>query len=136
MSKGNTTENDMVRLVFHGDDPSWRASGNLYVSLHTADPGEGGNQTSSECAYTPYARVLVTKDVTGWNVTGPQATNAEDLIWAECASGSETITHVGVGTASSGAGQLLYSGPLVAPRAVSAGIEPRIATSLLQIVED
>lgn len=136
MSKANQTENDVISMVFHGDDPAWRAGGNLYLSLHTADPGEGGVQTSSECAYTPYARVLVTKDAAGWNVAGPQATNATDIVWPECASGSETITHVGIGTAATGAGQLLYSGPLVAPRAVSAGIEPRIAASLLQITED
>jgi len=136
MSLGNTTENDLGLLLFNATALSWNAATDLQVHLHVGDPGEGGTQGSSECAYTPYARVLVTKDVTGWNVTGPQATNAEDLIWAECASGSETITHVGIGTASSGAGQLLYSGPLIAPRAVSAGIEPRIATSLLQIVED
>ena len=28
------------------------AAGNLYVSLHTASPAEGGNQATSECNYT------------------------------------------------------------------------------------
>jgi hypothetical protein len=28
------------------------AAGNLYLSLHTASPGEGGNQSTNEIAYT------------------------------------------------------------------------------------
>lgn len=137
MSKSNTTENDFVKMVFLGDDPAWRAAGaTLYLSLHTADPGEGGTQTSSECTYTPYARVGVSKDASGWTVSGAQAVNTADVIWPECTSGAETITHVGIGTAPSGAGQLLYSGALTGSRAVSAGIQPRIAATILQITED
>lgn len=137
MSKSNTTENDFVKMVFLGTDPSWRTGGaTLYLSLHTADPGEGGTQSSSECTYTPYARVAVSKDAAGWTVTGAQASNTADVIWPECTSGSETITHIGIGTASSGDGQLLYSGGLTGSRAVSAGIQPRIAATVLQVTED
>ena len=34
-------------------------AGSLYVSLHTADPGEAGSQTTNEANYTSYARVAV-----------------------------------------------------------------------------
>lgn len=44
------------------------AAGNLYVSLHTADPGAGGDQTTNEAAYTSYARVAVARTVAGWTV--------------------------------------------------------------------
>lgn len=45
------------------------ADGNLYVSLHTSDPGAGGSQTTNEATYTSYARVAVTRDGTAWTVS-------------------------------------------------------------------
>jgi hypothetical protein len=66
MSKSNTWENDLLLLVFNntnasliGDATGLRGSttaGSLYLSLHTADPGEAGNQSTNEIAYTSYAR--------------------------------------------------------------------------------
>ena len=53
MSFGNTTENDICLLLFNATALSWNANTNLYVSLHTADPGEGGNQTTSEATARP-----------------------------------------------------------------------------------
>lgn len=50
-----------------GLQPSATA-GNLYVSLHTDDPGAGGDQTTNECAYTSYARVAVARSAAGWTV--------------------------------------------------------------------
>ena len=38
MSKSNTTENDFLKMVLQGTDPTWRAGASLYVALHTADP--------------------------------------------------------------------------------------------------
>jgi hypothetical protein len=43
------------------------AAGNFYISLHTANPA-GGNQTTSECTYTSYARVAVVRSAGGWTV--------------------------------------------------------------------
>lgn len=43
------------------------ANGSLYISLHTADPS-AGNQTTSETAYTGYARVAVARTSSGWTV--------------------------------------------------------------------
>ena len=43
------------------------AAGNVYVSLHTADPA-GGDQTTSECTYTGYARVAVARSAAGWTI--------------------------------------------------------------------
>lgn len=136
MSKGNTTENDVLEYVFKATAFSWNGNTNLYISLHTADPGEGGSQTTSECAYGSYARQTVSRSGTGWTVTGSSATNAATISFPECTSGSETITHVAVGTAVSGTGQILYSGALNASRAVSSGITPQFAASGLTITED
>jgi hypothetical protein len=136
MSKGNTTENDVLTKIFQATEFSWDGNTNLYISLHTADPGEGGSQTTSECAYGSYARQAVARDATGWDVSGNQASNDDLIQFPEATSGSETITHVAIGTASSGAGQILYSGALNSSRSVSTGIQPQFAANALTITED
>lgn len=136
MSKGNTFENDVVKLVFQGTAFSWNANANLYVSLHTADPGEAGSQTTSEAAYGSYARQAVARDATGWDVSGNEASNDDLIQFPQCTSGSETLTYFAVGTASSGAGQILYSGALSSSLAVSSGIQPQFAANALTVTED
>lgn len=134
-AKGNTFENDVVKLTFNGTAYSWNANTDLYVSLHTGDPGEAGSQTTSECAFGSYARVEVNRDNTGWTVSGDTASNAAVISFPECTSGSETVTHVAIGTASSGTGQILYKGALTASRAVSSGITLQFAISALSVTE-
>lgn len=136
MSKGNTTENDFLEYAFKGTAISWNGNTDLYLSLHTADPGEGGNQTTSEATYTSYARVAVARSGSGWTVSGNQASNAALVQFPQATGGSNTITYVAVGTASSGTGQVLYSGALNASLAVSSGIQPQFAIGALTITED
>lgn len=136
MSKGNTTENDVLLKIFQATELSWDANVNLYIALHTADPGEGGAQTTSEATYTGYARVTVARDATGWDVAGNQASNDDLLQFPQCSGGSDTLTHVSIGTVLSGAGQLLYSGALNNPLAVSNLIQPQFAANALTITED
>ena len=143
MSKGNTFENDWLLLIFNAtaianiaDNAGSSPLTNLYVALHTADPGEGGSQTTSECAYTSYARVAVARSGSGWTVSGNTASNAALIQFPECTGGSETITYVSIGTATSGTGKILYSGALTASRSVSSGIQPQFAIGALQVTED
>lgn len=143
MSKGNTFENDLMKLIFQAtaianiaDNAAASPLTNLYVSLHTADPGEAGDQTTSETAYTSYARVAVARTAGGWTITSNQAVNAALVQFPQCTGGTSTITHVGVGTAVSGAGKLLYKGALTASLAVSSGIQPQFAASTLTVSED
>lgn len=142
MSKGNTAENDVINLIFnatlaaHLGTLSGTGNANLFVSLHTADPGEGGSQTTSEAAYGSYARQSVARTGSGWTVSGNTADNTAVISFPECTSGSETITHVGIGTLVSGAGQLIYSGALDASRAVSTGITLQFAIGALNVTED
>lgn len=77
MSKGNTFENDWLKLIFHGtaianiaDNAASAPLTHLPVSFHTADPGEGGDQTTNECTYTSYARVSVARNSGGWTISG------------------------------------------------------------------
>lgn len=134
-AKGNTFENDVVLKIFNDTDYSWDANANLYVSLHTADPGEAGNQQTSECAFGSYARVTVARTSGGFTVSGDTASNTATISFPECTSGSETVTHVAIGTASSGTGQILYKGALTASRAVSSGITLQFAASALSVTE-
>lgn len=136
MSKSNTTENDILLKVFQATELSWDANTNLYVALHTGDPGEAGSQNTSEATYASYARVTVARDATGWDVAGNQASNDDLLQFPQCTGGSNTVTHVSIGTAASGAGQILYSGALNAPLDVSNLIQPQFAANALTITED
>ena len=143
MSKANTFETDILALVFNAtpiaglaDNAGSSPVTNLYASLHTADPGEAGDQTTSEAAYTGYARVAVARTSGGWTVSGNSVTNAAAISFPQCTGGSATVTHVGVGTSASGSGKLLYKGALTAALAVSLGIQPLFAASALTINED
>lgn len=136
MSKGNTFENDFLKLVFQAtaianiaDNAAASPLTNLYVSLHTADPGEAGGQTTSEAAYTSYARVAVARSGSGFTVTNNSVSPAAAVNFPEATGGSETITHFGLGTASSGAGKLLYKGTVTPNIVVVTGVQPRLTTA-------
>jgi len=142
MSKGNTFENDLLRLVFNAtaianiaDNAASSPLTNLQVSLHTADPGEAGDQTTSETAYTSYARVAVARSGGGWTVTNNSVSPAANIDFPACTGSTSTITHFGVGTASSGAGKLLYKGTVTPNISVSNGVTPRLTTATA-ITED
>lgn len=135
MSKSNTTENDLMKFMFNNVAmPSYGS--NLYLSLHTGDPGEGGVQTSSECAYNPYARVAISRDSGGWTVSGNQAVNAALVQFPQSTNGPETATHFAIGTASTGDGQILYSGILSAPLVINNLVQPQFAAGNLVVQED
>lgn len=142
MSKANGFESDIVTLTFNATLPahlgvlSSTGNANLYVALHTADPGETGNQTTSECAFGSYARVAVARTSGGWTVSGNQVQNTAVINFPECSSGSETVNHFSIGTDSSGTGQILYKGALTASRNVSSGITLQFPATSITITED
>ena len=140
MSKGNTFENDILKLIFNAtaianiaDNAATSPLTDLYVSLHTSDPGEAGDQTTNECNYTSYARVAVARTSGGWTVTNNSVSPVANIDFANPSNATnlpQTATHAAVGTASSGAGKLLYSGALSPTIAItSTGTTPRITTS-------
>lgn len=132
MSKGNTTENEYVDFVFNATAITSYGS-NLYVHLHTADPGEAGTSATSEATFTGYARVAVARDDTGWTVSGNQASNTAEVTFPECTGGTNTITHASVCTVG---GQILYSGALTDSLAVSNLITVRFPAGTLVFQED
>lgn len=140
MSKTNSLENALLLLIFNntnianiGDATGLRGSstaGSLYLSLHTADPGEAGNQTTSECNYTSYARVALARSGSAWVVTGNSVSPAAVVSFPASTGGSDqTATYVGIGTASSGTGVLLYRGILTPSLAITTGVTPELGTA-------
>lgn len=110
------------------------APGDIYVSLHTSDPGEGGSQNTNEATYTGYARVAVPRSGAGWTVSGPNGSNAAAVNFGLCtAGGPNTITHFGIGFSASGAGTLYASGALGASLIVNNGITPSFAIGALDV---
>lgn len=143
MTAANTMETDILKLIFQnlafaeigdagGLQPSATA-GSLYISLHTSDPGEAGNQSSNECAYTSYARMAVARSAGGWTVSGSNASNAGAVTFPQCTGGSETATHFGIGTDASGAGTLLFSGALDSNLTIANLITPQFAIGDLEV---
>jgi hypothetical protein len=135
MSKSNTTENDVLKCILQGTDPSWRAGATIYLALYTADPGETGTAITNETVYTNYVRKAITK-ATGWTDGGSTFTNSDLIQFDVCGVTGATITHVALVTTASGAGQILYSGQLNSPLAVSNLIQPQFAIGALSVTED
>lgn len=146
MSLTNAAEAALLDLVFLNTD--WAgigdagglqnsvAAGSLYISLHTADPGEAGTQLTSEAGYTSYARVAVNRTAGGWTRSVSTMANTALVQFPQCSGGSATVTHFGIGTDSSGAGNLLMSGALASSLAVSNGIQPQFAPGALTVTTD
>lgn len=136
-AKGSTFDNDFLKLIYNAtaianiaDNAATSPLTNLYASLHTADPTVSGNQTSSEISYTGYSRVAVARTSGGWTVTGSSVSPASTISFGQMTAGAGgTVTHVVVGTASSGTGKILHYGALSPNIVVANGVTPQINTS-------
>lgn len=135
MSKGDTFENDWLLLIFNATAIANLAQNNatspattLTVALHTADPGEAGTQSTSETAYTGYARIPVNRTSGGWLVTGNSVSPVANIDFGECtAAPGGAITHFSVGTGTSN--KLLYSGTVTPNITMATGVIPRLKTT-------
>ena len=146
MSKSNDFETGYLQMVFQnatlagvGDATGLRGStvaGNLYLTLHTADPGETGTAITSETSYTGYARQAVVRSAAGWAVTANSVSPVNNIDFPECtAAAGAAITHFGVVASASGAGLLLYKGTLTPNITMAIGVIPRIKNTTT-ITED
>lgn len=137
MSKSNDFETDLLKLIFNGtpianlaDNAASSPLTSLYLALHTVDPGEAGNQSTNEVVYTGYARVALIRTNAGWVVSGNSVSPAVAIEWGEMTGGTPgTASYVSVGTASSGAGKILYSGALTPSVSFNVGVVPRLRTT-------
>lgn len=135
MSFSNTAETAVLNYIFVGTNVSWDGNSDLYLALHTADPGEAGSAVTSEAAYTSYARVAVTR-ATDFTVSGNTVSNTNQETFPQCTGGSETITYASIVTSSSGAGTIIVKAALDSSISVSTGVQPLFAAGALEFTLD
>lgn len=140
----NVLEFNVLSLIFNAtsyaglwmnDDSS--ALTHLSVQLHTASPGETGNDlTASEATYTGYERVGVERTSSGWTVAGSTAVTGTvrpttNITFPICSAGTNTITHFSIGnsTVAGTTGAMYIYGTVTPNISVSAGVTPRLTTA-------
>ncbi len=146
MSMTNAAEHALLDLLFLNVDwanigdagglQNSAAAGSFFITLHSADPGEAGNQSTNEIAYTGYGRVGVNRTAGGFTRTGSTISNTALVQFPQATGGTATATHFGIGTDSSGAGNLLLKGALNASLSISNGIQPQFAAGALTATVD
>jgi hypothetical protein len=148
MSATNVFESGLLSLIFEnanyanvGDATGLRGSstaGVFYLSLHTANPNETGDQSTSETSYTNYLRSggSVARSTAGWSVASGVADNDGVITYAQCGASGATITHFGVGSDSTGAGNLFLWGAMTASLAVANLVTPSFAAGAADITLD
>jgi len=142
MAKSVITCNNLLKLIFNAvawanmaDNAASSPYTNLYISLHTGDPGTGNSQQTNETSYTNYARVAVLRTSAGWTVATNTAVNTALAQFPQCGATGATLTYVAIGTNLTGAGNVLYSGALTSSLTVANGIQPQFNASALTVTE-
>lgn len=136
MTISNTTENAIQLLIFNATtwanyaiNASSSPETNIVVATHTADPGETGTMSTSESAYTSYARVNVARTSGGWTVTNNSVSPVATIAMPAAGGGTETITHFSTGKSGGGAAAILFSGTVTPNIAVATGVTPQLTTA-------
>lgn len=136
MSIGNSAENSIIALIWNATlwanvaiNATSSPITNIHSSLHTADPGEAGDQTTSEAAYTSYARVATARTSGGFTVTANSVSPAANIDFPAGTGGSGTATYFGWGTLLTTAGVLICSGTVTPNIVLGNGITPRLTTA-------
>lgn len=146
MSMSNAAEAALLDLLFLNIDwalvgdaaglQNSAAAGSFFIALHTADPGEAGDQLTNEVAYTGYARVAVARSGAGFARVGSTVNNFATVQFGECTAGAAVATHFSIGVAAAGASQIIVSAALDASRSISAGITPLFNAGTLAATVD
>lgn len=131
MSASNYLENELLDHAFGGGD--FARPGTVYVSLHSANPGETG---AGELSGGSYARAAVVNNATNFPAaSGGEKANANAIEFPEATGDWAQATHFGVWDASSG-GNFLIGGPLDAAKTVQTGDTPSFAADALTLGMD
>jgi len=136
MSISDTTETAILALIFnatawanYADNAAGTPQTNVAVALHTADPGDGGTQSTSETTYTSYARVSVARTSGGWTVTGGSVSPVAAITFPAGTGGSGTVTFFSTGKTGGGATAILWSGTVTPNIVTGNGITPQLTTA-------
>lgn len=135
--KGATFINDYLKLLLNAtaianiaDNAASSPLTNLYMGLSTGTLNAASTQTTTEAAYTSYARVAIARTSSGFTASSAQSS----ALVATCSfpaatGGSESETYAMLGTASSSTGKSLYWGAISVSLAVSNGVTPQLTTA-------
>lgn len=136
MSISNTTESAILGLIFtavawanYADDAASSPQTNIHLGLHTADPGDTGTMSTSESAYTSYARVNVARTTSGWTETSGSVSPDANIDFPAGTGGSGTVTHFSTGKTGGGAAAILFSGTVTPNIVTGNGVTPRLTTA-------
>lgn len=113
-------ETEIRDWLSQGTDPV-TAFSNLYVSLHTADPGDTG---TDEVGAGDYSRVSTTTGADWDTPASDQFDNANEITFGVATSNWGTVSHVGIWDASSG-GNFLLGTALDASKSIDTDDEAR-----------
>jgi hypothetical protein len=136
MSISNSVENSILDLIYsatawanYADNAASSPQTNIHVGGHTADPGDAGSMSTSELAYTSYARVNVARS-TGWAAASSGSVSpASAISFPAGTGGSGTMTHFSTGKTGGGAAVILLSGTVTPNVVCGDGITPQLSTS-------
>lgn len=140
MSISNTTETAIMKLVFqavawanYADNAATSAQTNVGMSLHTADPADAGDASTSEIGYTSYTRVNVARTTGGWSESGGVISPVSSIDFPAGTGGSGTATHFASAksnaTPPTGAQAILWSGTVTPNIVTGNGVTPRLTTA-------
>ena len=136
MSMSDTTETAVMALIFnatawanYADNAASSPQTNIHTGLHTADPGETGNMSTSEASYTSYARVNVARS-NGWTAaSGGSVSPAATISFPAGTGGSGTVTHFSTGKTGGGSAVILLSGTVTPNIVTGNGVTPQLTTA-------
>jgi hypothetical protein len=136
MPKTTAFANAFLAYIFNDTAIPWEAAtSSFYVSLHTASPGVAGTQATNEVSYSGYTREALARTNVDFTVSTNTATNATLVEFPQNPGSDVTITHVGIGTDASGAGNLIFFAALTSPVIVETSFVPRIPIGDLDFTE-
>lgn len=133
----NTAENAILGLIFlatawanMADNAATSPNTNISMALHTADPGEGGTQSTSEATYTSYARVNVLRSVAGWTTpSGGSVSPQANIQFPIGTGGSGAVTHMSAGKTGGGASDIHMSGTVTPNITTGNGVRPELTNA-------
>lgn len=142
MPATDVLEDELLNLIFLNDNidnmgdatgiVGSTGAGNLEISLSTGTLTDSSTQTTTEAAYTSYARVDVARSGAQWTVASGTVDNDNAITFPTATGGSETETDFGIGS-DVAANELWIYGALTASLAVSSGITPEFAAGDLDV---
>lgn len=136
MSMSNTLETALLALLFNAtawanmaDNAASSPQTQIAYALHTADPGESGTMTTSEAAYTSYARVNVNRNSGGHSVSGGAVSPVANIDFPTGTGGSGSGTFFSAGKTGGGSSDIWLSGSVTPSITMGNGVTPRLTTA-------